>query len=119
MKKRTYKSASGPPGASSPSGMSAKTVATAKRVSPQVAQSQFGYIVRKARNRTPEQALEALIGAGIVTPEKELADHYKASPKASAEPSVKARTKPPASPKAAAKPKSAVSRASRGDANGA
>ena len=50
VKKLTCKSASETPGASSPSGTSAKTAATAKQATPAVAQSKFGYIVSKAKN---------------------------------------------------------------------
>jgi hypothetical protein len=75
-----------------------------------VAHSKFGYIVRKAQKRTPERALQALIRAGIVTPQKELADHYKAKPKAGARPKAAAEAKARARPKAAAKPKAAAAR---------
>ncbi len=68
-------------------------------------QSKFGYIVRKAQKRTPEQALKALIRAGIVTPDNELADHYKAKSKAATSPKVVAEAKAPARPKLAANPK--------------
>ena len=112
MKKLTCKPASETPGASSPSGTSAKMVATAKEATPAVAQSKFGYIVRKAQKRTPEQALKALIRAGIVTPQNELADHYKSKSKAATRPKVVAKVN--AKPKAAtAQTKAAASKAAK------
>lgn len=90
MKKHTSKSASETPTTSSRSGTSAKTAVTGKKPTSASAQSRFGYILAKAKKRTPEQARLAMIRAGIVTESGELTEHYRVKPK----PDRKGRSKP-------------------------
>ncbi len=83
MKKPTSKSASAIPEASSRSGTSAKTVVTEKQSLSSLADTQFGYLLVNAKKRTPDEARQAMIRAGIVTESGELAEHYKQKPKRS------------------------------------
>ena len=76
MNKPTSKSVSATRKPSSQSGMSAKTVAMASKP-----ESKFGFILARAKKKTPEQARQALVRAGIITDAGKLTAHYKTKTK--------------------------------------
>src|SRR4051812_7108146 len=79
MRKRTSKSASGRRQASSRSGTSGKMAVTGsidkvgRHIGPD---SQFGYLLTWLKSRTKSQRIDALVDAGILTPDKKLAKKY-------------------------------------------
>ncbi len=83
MKKRTSKSASETPKASSPSGTSAKTVATESQPASKYP-GKFGFVLEKVLKMTPEEGLRSMIQAGIYTEDGELTPHYQRGAKAKA-----------------------------------
>ena len=80
MTKRTSKSVSETPKASSRSGTSNRTEGTAKKPNKRKKkakpQGKFAIVAKKAREMKPKEVLESLIAAGIVKQEGGLSEEY-------------------------------------------
>ena len=76
----TSKSASATPATSSPSGTSAKTAGTARKVPK--ARGKFAPLVERLRGMSPTEFRQSLVNAGIITEAGELTPHYQPKPAA-------------------------------------
>ena len=56
--------------------------------------TKFGYILTRIRQQTPQQAKEALIRSGIITPSGDLTEHYRLKPPPARKLKAAARKKP-------------------------
>ena len=81
MKKHTSKSASAIPNSSSPSGTSAETAIMDGQFPESEAGRIVGAITEHMKAMSPDEFLASLVAMGIMTPEGELTEHYRAPKK--------------------------------------